>query len=1566
MYKNKKRYFWLLLALLIAIPAVKIHAEGSRELTANGGRRAFLRSSTNTTDNWPFPNQGTHYVYAKAGEYITMASSLQGTGATDAKRLKLYSPTGMDVTPANFNGGGNISDRTAEVAGPLTFSETANGNKYKPVYYQVPTGGAGIYRVEFISTSNTMISESLDSSANNLGQTPASQAVTIAAWDVSVQKTTADGGGFAKGRVYTNVLNLSNGNTNPNNTGFYGIVYVKTKDGYTYRVNNNGNNGMYFTFFANNNGFVDATTQLPIYKSLNTTSNLATQVHNPNNADAGTHITHKVFYSLPATDMPVSANISLGSATSTWLNPAPVVPGVTTPVIKGADGTFGQVSSKGGYIEFTADVQGNYKIEIISNNNPAVFPTRTLIGQASAGLNSVLWDGKDGTGNPLPAGEAPVKVTVQLQGAEVHFPFFDMEYNTKGTIIELLNKDNLSQATSDIVYWNDTDIPNVNNGTNPNPKNNSHLPPTNSSGISSNTNGHIWGVLGSGTSGQFGDNKSIDTWTFITGERKEIQTTVAVKKADLYVNVTSDKTTLSVGETVTYTVKAGSMAGTGYSDVTGAPFTFTLPEGFDGSTTVTPVFSGNSCGTQSTAITYNPATRTYTSALNLPVGCEVTYTITAKVAASATTGSNSAEATILRPADVSDPNATNRSDSSKPTAVSPTMQTNVDDYYVPPFDAHYECANRPAGETAPCNNIASTAVTVEANSTVAIDDFIETPLNTPVSGNVLDNDYDPQGDTQAVNSTGSFTTSHGGTIVINANGTYTYTPANGFSGLDNYEYEVCDNHNPKACATATLTIGVGVCTEAVNGEKFNWSQNGGNSPVTKTITQPASNYGFTFDIYKLDNSFNMEINGTKIAVNELEFQSNLTPGINVKFKDGSQYEANTQKIWEMTGTAAKPLIRVVISPTGSVNLWGSKTSGGELFPLALSANAQGQNYFNNIPWNSDGINTIIVTQNVVGVTLMDGYGYGQNIIPCPNYWMGGTPGKLNEWNEPANWTDNKVPLLRQDIEFATVANYGTAAKEDLYLDNLDQDATGGRVIGNLINDSGKDLVITTGNQLTINGEVKDNNPDAGTIVVKSSPDAPTGTLIFADPSKNQAVGAVVEFYNQAYDCADCGFYRKSWQYFGIPVSSSAFPYGDVAGEETVNQWVEPFNGNKWQPAPYAPDTQLKAFKGYEITNSSNTQPTGVYRFAGTLNVGDASVPLTKTANVNYSGANLASNSYTAAIAIKDAFSFAPDITDKSVYLFNTGTRDQWRKLNGSEISQNGYKSGQYLAVPFNLAGQGNLPDRIPSMHAFMILSDQATANLSIKYDRLVKNTTVNRGDGTQIVTRSATATGNESSSAPAGTTLPSLTMDVIGRQSADRVWIFAKQETTYGFDNGWDGRKMSEDGIAQLYVSGTDEGRFQVATVPGLNDVSIGFEPDEDGKYTLEFSLSAQLKSGETYIVDMLTGAKQRITDGSSYVFEAKKGDSPNRFRLTRSGETASDGGESLLFVEALTDGKIKISNGSPKACSAFVSDGNGKFLQRMEVPANSQRVTETMPGGVYLIRLQNAGINDVRRIEVK
>lgn len=678
----KKNTFLKMLLFATILCSNALFADGSKDLYPSGvaGLRGYLRSSLTATENWPFPNQGVHYVYAKAGERIALASSAQNAGGNS--RIKLFTPNGTEVINDN-SVNGQITNRAAEIAGPQLSGGSVAG-RYIPIYYLVPAAGAGIYRVEFFARGNGDPGDTMDANFSWSQSTQPSNA-GILAWDVSVINTTNTN--FIPGRVYSNLLNLTNGTGNPNTKGFNGKFYTLTKDGYTYRVNNNGNNGLYFTFFVNNNGFIDATTQDPVYKSLNGSSPsfLAGKVHNPNIADTSKNITHKMFYTLPSADLPTSS-IGAVPGASTWLKNAVVTPQVSNVTVVGVEGTTGQISKKGGYIEFNADVQGNYTIAIEGTPANPGFVTRVLNGSSSAGANQIFWDGKDGAGTASPVGTFPVKITVRLQQAEVHFPYIDMEYNRFGTIVELLDHTQLSLATpvvavvSDIVYWNDIDIPNVSNGSNANPKNNSHLPPASSTGISSNTNGHIWGVGGSNTTGLFGDVKAIDTWTFIKAEETTVTTSVMVKSADLMVtSITPDRTNSLEGEQVAYTVKVKNG---GPSDVLAAPFFFKVPVGMSPQNIQ---FTGNGCGSESLAMTYNAVNNTYTSNLNLPNGCEITYIITVTINNLATAGNQQVEAAILRTNDVTDPDATN---------------PNI---LIPPTDPYYECANNGLGGN--CNNI---------------------------------------------------------------------------------------------------------------------------------------------------------------------------------------------------------------------------------------------------------------------------------------------------------------------------------------------------------------------------------------------------------------------------------------------------------------------------------------------------------------------------------------------------------------------------------------------------------------------------------------------------------------------------------------------------------------------------------------------------------------------------------------------------------------------------------------------------------------------------------------------
>ncbi|MFJ1408326.1 Ig-like domain-containing protein [Capnocytophaga canimorsus] len=106
-----------------------------------------------------------------------------------------------------------------------------------------------------------------------------------------------------------------------------------------------------------------------------------------------------------------------------------------------------------------------------------------------------------------------------------------------------------------------------------------------------------------------------------------------------------------------------------------------------------------------------------------------------------------------------------------------------------------------------CDAATVTITVLSSNTVLAISDINNTYLNTSVSGNVSTNDEDPQGDALEF-SLLTASNHQGHSLVFNSDGTYVFTPKEGFTGVVVYEYEVCDKGMPRACATATLTIGV--------------------------------------------------------------------------------------------------------------------------------------------------------------------------------------------------------------------------------------------------------------------------------------------------------------------------------------------------------------------------------------------------------------------------------------------------------------------------------------------------------------------------------------------------------------------------------------------------------------------------------------------------------------------------------------------------------------------------------------------------------------------------------------
>jgi large repetitive protein len=88
---------------------------------------------------------------------------------------------------------------------------------------------------------------------------------------------------------------------------------------------------------------------------------------------------------------------------------------------------------------------------------------------------------------------------------------------------------------------------------------------------------------------------------------------------------------------------------------------------------------------------------------------------------------------------------------------------------------------------------------------VAVSDVYETQEDIMLQGNVLDNDSDPNGSTLRAFLVFEATTQNG-TIELQENGEFEYTPPANFFGVDSFNYSIINEHNFVDEATVTITV----------------------------------------------------------------------------------------------------------------------------------------------------------------------------------------------------------------------------------------------------------------------------------------------------------------------------------------------------------------------------------------------------------------------------------------------------------------------------------------------------------------------------------------------------------------------------------------------------------------------------------------------------------------------------------------------------------------------------------------------------------------------------------------
>lgn len=454
--ESLNRFVLLVFIFLGLSPALL--AEGSKDFANYPGRRLFL----DTRDNQQMK------VFAAAGEFINLGASHIGVsgGFIDVYRPdgtfhQRFDNTENDGTAIIFN---NIQEQN----GP-----TGGATGYKPGLIPVSAENAGIWTVVFDFPGDQEGSfTNIDNSAawTRAVNQPTTQRVVLA-WDITVSQNAGgdQGGDLLTGRVYSNKYVseiLGNGNvTSP-------TFYILSRDGFTYQVDFNDIDPFRFTVGSNSFGIVNGFPE-PTYRSVavgeyvvssapDTWTEDQLYLYQLMAEDNGGLINNKVFFNIPAADLPAEAQVTdIFAATpnthTTWLlNPAEFNPTITFTdfnyVGLNDDGIECNPNTAqtgiGGFAVFDTNLGGTATLELDLNSDGDFDDPidRRIFDFIEAGTDSVFWDGNDGLGNPLPISEGfTINYNINIRGGEIHIPLIDIENNLGGVSFSLINENGVAE-----------------------------------------------------------------------------------------------------------------------------------------------------------------------------------------------------------------------------------------------------------------------------------------------------------------------------------------------------------------------------------------------------------------------------------------------------------------------------------------------------------------------------------------------------------------------------------------------------------------------------------------------------------------------------------------------------------------------------------------------------------------------------------------------------------------------------------------------------------------------------------------------------------------------------------------------------------------------------------------------------------------------------------------------------------------------------------------------------------------------------------------------------------------
>lgn len=437
------------------------------------------------------------------------------------------------------------------------------------------------------------------------------------------------------------------------------------------------------------------------------------------------------------------------------------------------------------------------------------------------------------------------------------------------------------------------------------------------------------------------------------------------------------------------------------------------------------------------------------------------------------------------------------------------------------------------------------------------------------------------------------------------------------------------------------------------------------------------------------------------------------------------------------------------------------------------------------------------------------------------------------WCYEDNWNVNQRPgsedevlidhnvVIRQEVSvYSVTINEG---------DTLTIMPTGGLTVG-----AGGITVATTGKLILKAGTAEDGDLKGETGYLRISPEY-TGAM----PQ------ATVELYSIGY--TDMATGDAAYQYVGSPVQG-AIAAKTVFNKSVLQAWNE--EQGKWYGSRNS--LELNPFTGYITTQTRNSLGWLITNAGQLVANENITINLSYTATSAEPGCNVLANSFAAPIDLTKFIDDDFHNIDSTIYLFNTGSRNDMEKKGVGENAR-----GQYLPLPIGslraMKKAFKTPTVIAPMQGFCVNALNEGAYITLNYERLVWG-------GTESNTP-LRVKKQEEDLGPVGALCISLVADNMG----DNLYLLESEEYDILFENGYDARKRMSGELNVFSIAGNE--KLGVDATNSIIGTRVGVRTGEETAYTFVFS-HLQSENGLA-LYDAETEQTIDIDENTEYTFFA-------------------------------------------------------------------------------------------------